>query len=218
MCYKFKLWLQKAGLPWEIIVLELGIFLFAAIGCIYDWQNYVNSSLKNNISILVNIISPFAVVLTLGILIIYTYYTYLLAKYQIIPSASFELKQAHDDPYHFGLVMINHGKYPVECWCNLNATTRGEHLVYGGFYSGGESRFLKPRDTKMGHFRIDDLLMGTKYNIAEFKNEATSDNFKQLLHLNIEFKYCPVIDKNKVTILNEPYYFDFRDDLLKLDF
>lgn len=218
MCDKLKQWLQKAGLPWEIIGLELVIFLFAAIGCVYDWQNYASPPLKNNISILVNIISPFSVVLTLGILIIYTYYTYSLAKYQIIPSASFELKQAPDDPYHFGFIMMNHGTYPVECWCNLNATTRGVPLEYKGFYSGEESRFLKPKDTKMGHFRIDDLLMGTNYKIDKLKNEATADNFKQLLHLNIEFKYYPVIDKNKVITLWEPYYFDFRDDLLKLDF
>lgn len=171
----------------------------------------------NNKSIL-TIVYEYALILTLVVIILYVYYTFLLAKYQIIPSVSFGLIQAQDDPYHFGFNMENHSKYPVECWCDLNATTSGVPLTYKGFYSGNESRLLQPMNKKRGHFRITDLLVNTKYNITLLESEVNNENFKQLLHLNIEFRYYPLIDKGKVTILREPYYFDFRDKLLKLDF
>jgi hypothetical protein len=70
----------------------------------------------------------------------------------------------------------------------------------------------------MGHFRITDLLKNTKYTISSLESKANDENFKQLLHLNIEFWYYPLIDKDNVTTLRDPYYFDFRDNKLKLDF
>ena len=128
MCDKLKLWFRKTGLPLNIIILEAILLLSAVIVSAYDWRN--NAS--NNVSMLVNILSPLAIILTLGVLIIYTYYTYLLAKYQIIPSASFGLVQSPDDPYHFAFIRSNQSKYPIKCWCNLNATTRGTNLLYKG--------------------------------------------------------------------------------------
>ena len=98
------------------------------------------------------------------------------------------------DPYHFSFIMVNYSKYPVKCWCNLNATTSGESLKYEGFYSGIESRLLQPNAIRNGHFRINDLLRDSKYTIESLKNEANDENFKRLLHLNIEFRYCSLID------------------------
>lgn len=214
MCDKMKLWFRKTGLPRNIIILEAILLLSAVIVSAYDWRN--NAS--NNVSMLVNILSPLAIILTLGVLIIYTYYTYLLAKYQIIPSASFGLVQSPDDPYHFAFIMSNQSKYPIKCWCNLNATTRGTNLLYKGFYSGDEPRLLQPEDRRTGHFRIKDLLTNSENKIYLLKNEANEENYKQLLHLNVEFWYYPLIDENNVTTIRDPYYFDFRDNKLKPDF
>jgi len=210
----FKKCLTRSGLPWHIIIIEIILFLSAIIISLHDLSNHA----QNSNSLLVNILSPFAVVLTLGIVIIYTYYAYLLARYQIVPSVSFELIQAPDDPYHFGFMMANPSKYPVKCWCNLNATTHGLSLKYKGFYSGDEPRLLQPECSRMGHFRINDLLANNQYKIDLLKKEANDKNYKQLLHMNVEFWYSPLIDENIITTIRDPYYFDFRDDKLKLDF
>lgn len=211
MCNRIKAWVQKTGLPNELIYIICIIIFMATVALLIDLYKNVDKSI-------LTIVYEYALILTLIVIILYVYYTFLLAKYQIIPSVSFGLIQLQGDPYHFGFIMENHSKYPVECWCDLNATTSGVPLTYKGFYSGNEPRLLQPMDKKSGHFRITDLLMNTKYNIALLESEVNDENFKQLLHLNIEFKYYPLIDKGKVTILSEQYYFDFRDRLLKLDF
>jgi hypothetical protein len=183
MCGRVKAWLQKTGLPNELICIIFIIILMSFVALSIDLYE------DNNNKSILTITYEYAVILTLVVLIFYVYYTFLLAKYQIVPSASFELVQAQDDPYHFGFKMVNYGKYPVECWCDLNATTSGVPLKYKGFYSGNEPRLLKPMDGRMGHFRITDLLMNTKYKISSLESDANSENFKQLLHLNIKFWY-----------------------------
>lgn len=147
----------------------------------------------------------------------YTYYAYLLAKYQIAPSASFGLEQDPKEPFHFGFTFVNHGTNPIECLCNLNATVKGEPVKYEGFYNGERSIFLQPNSAKRGHFRIIDLLKD-KSRIEKLKKEVNDENFKQLFYMNIEFRYYPLIDKNNVTVLRESYYYDFRDNQLKPDF
>lgn len=217
MCDRIKAWLQETGLPKNLILIIVIIFLLALLALIIDLGNLL---IGNNNKSVLTIAYEYALILTLVALIFYVYYTYLLAKFQIVPSASFELVQPKPqvDPYHFGFIMVNHGKYPLECWCNLNATTNGVPLKYEGFYSGNESRPLKPMDARSGHFRITDLLMNTNYTIRSFKSEANNENFKKLLHLNIKFWYYPLIDKNIVITINDSYYFDFRDNILKPDF
>jgi hypothetical protein len=214
MCDRVKAWLQKTGLPIELKIIIIIIFLTTIAAFIMDYPIVSNNVRK------LTIVYECAAILTLVALIFYVYYTYLLARFQTVPSASFELIQPKPqaDPYHFGFIMVNYGKYPLECRCDLNATTNGVPLKYEGFYSGNGSRPLKPRDARMGHFRINDLLMNTKYTIESLKSEANNENFKQLFHLNIKFWYYPLIDKSNVTTISDSYYFDFRDDMLKLDF
>jgi hypothetical protein len=71
-------------------------------------------------------IANFALILTLAAVLVYVYYTYLLAKDAWTPSASFVLEAYADDPYHFAFLIWNHSKVSLNYWCNLNATIYGQ--------------------------------------------------------------------------------------------
>lgn len=71
-------------------------------------------------------IANFALILTLAAVLVYVYYTYLLAKDAWTPSASFALEAYPNDPYHFAFLIRNHSKVSLKCWCNLNSTVYGQ--------------------------------------------------------------------------------------------
>ena len=164
-------------------------------------------------------IANFALVLTLGAILAYVYYTYLLAKDAWTPSASFALKAYPNDPYHFSFQIQNHSKVSLNCWCNLNATVYGQSISLGGFYSGQSSFDLQPFGGGNGHFDIRDILVTANRTLDDMKQGAGADDPKKQLYLNIECWFNPVGRKSSMTRNpRQPHYFDFKRDIMVTDF
>ena len=89
-------------------------------------------------------LGSFALLLTLGVLIIYTYYTYSLAKEAWTPSASIQLVGYQGDPYKFRFVLQSYCKQSLECWIKLNASINGKSLPSSGFFNAQTPFNLQP--------------------------------------------------------------------------
>jgi len=163
-------------------------------------------------------LGDFALILTLIAVIIYVYFTYMLAKDTWLPSASFLLKPYPNDPYHFAFFVQNHSKVSLNCWCNLNATVYGQSVTLGNFYSGESSFDLQPFGAAHGHFDIKDLLVKAGKTLEEIKKLAPSSNVKEQLYLNIDFWYSPIGSKEITHNPFQPHYFDFNRDIMVMDF
>jgi len=164
------------------------------------------------------VIANAALVFTLAILILYTYYTYLIAREAWTPSASFALKPYPGTPYHFAFILQNHSKLSLNCWCNLNATVDGLPVSLGGFYSGESSFDLQPFGGGNGHFDINDIISKAKRSLQEMEQNAANSNQKEQLYLNIEFWYNPVGSSEIVRNPRQPHYFSFVHKVIVADF
>ena len=163
-------------------------------------------------------IADFSLILTLAAVLLYVYYTYLIASEAWIPSASFVLKPYPNKPYHFAFIIKNYSKVSLQCWCRLNVTVYGQSVPSSGFYGGKHSFDFQPFGGGNGHFDIQDLLSPAGYNIQQMKQAANSNNTKTQLYLNIEFWYNPVGSKLKTENSRQPHYFDFVNDVMVADF
>ena len=159
-----------------------------------------------------------AVVLSLAVLIVYAYHTFLLARDAWTPSASFVLRALPNDPYHFAFLLQNHSKLSLNCWCNLNATIYGQPVASDGFYGGKSSFDLQPFGSAMGHFNVRDLLAKSNRTIEEMRANASVDSTRQQLRLNIDFWYNPVGVTTPTHNVPQPHYFDFRNEVIVADF
>ena len=163
-------------------------------------------------------IANFALILTLAALLVYVYYTYLLAKDAWTPSASFALQAFQSDPYQFHFLIRNHSKVSLNCWCNLNATVDGKAVSLGGFYSGESSFDLQPFGGASGHFSIKDILAKAGTGVGHMKVGYFSGNPRSQLRLDIEFWYNPVGSKTIVRNPRQPHFFHFGKKQMIADF
>jgi hypothetical protein len=164
------------------------------------------------------VITNLAVVLTLAVLIIYAYHTYLLAKDAWTPSAAFVLEPYPSHPYHFLFLLQNHSKVSLQCWCNLNATVYGQPVALDGFYGGKTSFDLQPFGVATGHFDLSDILCKANRTVEEMKHKASPSDTKQQLRLEIEFWYNAFGSTSAVRNVKQPHYFDFVRDAMVADF
>lgn len=163
-------------------------------------------------------LTDFALILTLAILIIYTYFTYSIAKEAWTPSASFALEQTRDDLYHFRFILKNHSKVPLECWCKLNASIYGKSVSIGGFYNGESSFDLQPFAQSSGYFGLSKIIKKANLNIEDLEKKANDENYKKQLYLDIEFWYNPKGSGNVIENPKQPHFFDFRRKIMVADF
>jgi len=159
-----------------------------------------------------------AVVLTLAVLLVYAYHTYLIAKEGWTPSAAFVLKPYPSDPYHFAFLLQNHSKVSLQCWCNLNATVYGQPVALDGFYGGKSSFDLQPFGASMGHFDLHDILTKANRSVEEMKQKAVTEDTRSQLRLEVEFWYNSLGSTSAVRNVKQPHYFDFTHELLVADF
>lgn len=167
---------------------------------------------------ILNKIASLALVLTLAAILVYVYYTYLIAKDAWTPSASFALKAYPNDPYSFAFILQNHSKVSLNCWCNLNATVYGQTVSLDGFYSSQSSYDLQPFGCAIGHFGIRDILARANRDLNRMKQIAKPSDTKKQLYLNIDFWYNPVDVDLATHNPRQPHYFDFARDKLVADF
>ena len=163
-------------------------------------------------------IANFSLVLTLAMLLVYAYYTYLLAKEAWTPSASFALKTDPNNPYHFAFLIKSYSKVSLECWCNLNPTVYGQAVSLAGFYGGQSSFDLQPFGTVNGVFCIEDILSKTNRTLKEMDEMAGSGHGKEQLYLDIEFWYNPIGTNSVTRNPRQPHYFDFTRRVIVADF
>ena len=109
--------------------------------------------------------------LTLIAVIIYVYYTYVLAK-ELDPNASISFQRTEQDPLGFLAFVTNSSKVSLHCWCNLNAKVNGQAVSLGGFYGGQSSFDVQPYNTVQGHFSLRDFLARANRTVEEMIQNA----------------------------------------------
>ncbi|MGD0406011.1 MAG: hypothetical protein ABSB10_05095 [Candidatus Bathyarchaeia archaeon] len=160
-----------------------------------------------------------ALILTLATLILYTYYTYKIASEAWIPVASFSMQQSKPIPYFVSFEIRNHSKFSLECWCNINPSVCGQDVQMEGFYGARSSWTLPPYGAGAGHFEIPKILAKVGKTVQEMKQMAGTVDVKDQLYFKVAFSFYPVgKKKSKVSLPIQPYYFDFVNTTLVLDF
>jgi hypothetical protein len=162
-------------------------------------------------------IADLALVLTLIAVIIYVYYTYVLAKEAWTPSASISFQRTEQDPLHFLVFITNSSKVSLHCWCNLNAKVNGQAVSLGGFYWGQSSFDVQPYSIVQGHFSVRDILARANRTVEQMIQNAQPGD-KSLLYLDVSFWYCPFGSRDEIHNPKQPHYFDFERQILIADF
>lgn len=164
-------------------------------------------------------VADFALVLTLAALIIYSYYTYLIAKDAWTPSASFAIVQVPGSHHHFLFLIQNHSKMSLRCWCRLNPSVYGQQVELDAFYGGQTSFDVQPFGTAQGHFDLaTDILTKVGRTPQEMRQKVAPADIKRQLYLDIEFWYQPYGSSQVYKNVKQPHYFDFSSELLVADF
>lgn len=164
-------------------------------------------------------IASLALILTLAVLILYTYYTYKIASEAWIPVASFSMERGQTIPYDVSFTIWNHSKFSLECWCKLNPSVCGQNVEMEGFYGEKSSWTLLPFSAVRGHFEISRILEKVGRTIQEMKEMSGTVDVKEQLYFRVVFYYYPVSRKRgKVSNPVQPYYFDFVRGTLVSDF
>ena len=162
-------------------------------------------------------VNDLTLIATLVTLVLYVYYTYVLATDAATPSASITFQAVPEDPLHILVFVQNAGKISLRCFANLNVTVRGADVGLDGFY-GGQSPFdVQPYSVVRGHFDIRELLV--KAGVSEQDMLAAAQvQDRNALYMNVEFWYSPFGTTNTVTNPRQPHYFDFARRVLVADF
>ncbi|MFH0951802.1 MAG: hypothetical protein V1838_01285 [Patescibacteria group bacterium] len=193
--------MPKIFLALIIILLIISIIFIALQN---DFIEGVPFDLKANVS-------DFFLILTFIALLIYAYYTYLIAKDAWSPSASFYFQPHLGNQYYYDFFITNHSKLSLQCWCKLNATLNNQIINLGGFYSGESSFDVQPFAKVKGHFAIKYFLDKTSFTFDELEKIDNYRDLKNGLHLNIEFWYNPIQNKkDKIKNPSQPYFYDFK--------
>lgn len=165
-----------------------------------------------------NCLGQFAIILTLAVLIVYTYYTQSHARAEWTPNASLNLVPAQDKPYLFRFVLKNYSKHSLQCRCNLNASISEVPFRVGGFFSGESSFDLQPfGEGACAAMDIRNLLAEQDLELEHIENEATDENHKKQFRFDIDFSYNILDSKDLVQNPRQPWFFDFRRKIWVLD-
>jgi hypothetical protein len=162
-------------------------------------------------------IANVSLIITLVVVSIYVYYTYMLAKDSWRSIASFSLSKDKNDGYTIIFSLKNYSKNSIECWCNLNATVNGEKVDMGGYYSGQHSWKLQPFSGGSGNFKIQDILEKAGFSIDFMEQNTKKANIKERLYLKIDFWYNTIGINEKINNPVQSYYYDFYTKEIILD-
>jgi hypothetical protein len=163
-------------------------------------------------------VSNLALMLTLVGLLFYVYYTYVLAKDTMTPSASFSLKPHRNDSLHFLFIIQNYSRLSLQCWCNLSVTIHGNPISLEGFYGGQSSFDVQPFGTVNSHFNLRDYIREAGETVEKLVYTTRPENLQSQLRMNIDFWYAAVGSGVIIRNPRQPYYFDFIRKEIVLDF
>lgn len=124
-------------------------------------------------------------VLTFVTLVIYAYFTYLIAKDVYEPFVSFYFSQipvspSSPSPSHLGFSMVNKGKVEVEVLGKLWSKVNKELFEFKeGFYGNEHSWILQPFTEVHGHFELKEIVNRKGIKLMDFlkKNKLSSLEF-----------------------------------------
>lgn len=152
-------------------------------------------------------------------LVIYAYFTYLIAKDTYEPYVSFFVNQIpvssiSPSPSHLGFNMSNKSKVEVEIFCKLWSKLNDEIFEFkNGFYGNNHQWILQPFTNGHGHFELKDISNKKGINLSNFlkKNNIPS------LRLFIQIKYRKVGSKKWKKPSPQKYIYNFENNQFWLD-
>jgi hypothetical protein len=167
------------------------------------------------------VVADLSLVASLAALLLYVYYTYVLARESAVISASIVLKQSDQIRTDIRCIVQNFSKFPLHCWCDLNGTVFETPVALDGFYAAKTSFDVQPFGTVEGHFTVEEVLGKAGITLADARQQVDNQaGRKDAIYLNVDFWYripgTPAADS--VRNPRQPYYFDVARNLLVLDF
>lgn len=162
-------------------------------------------------------LTTFATILTLAAIIAYVYYTYKLAEFNYLPSASFRLVK-YVPPDTIITLNKNYCRFSLECWGNIHATVYDKPVPIPGFYGGESPWKLQPFDEDQGVFKISPILAKEGHTMEDMAKSTGDDNYKRQLRFEVDFCYVVPETGIRSSNIKIPYYFDFRTMSLVIDF
>jgi hypothetical protein len=151
-------------------------------------------------------------ILTLLVLSIYAYFTYLIAKDVNEPFLSFTLNQ--HSLTHLGFSVVNKSKVEVEIFSKLKAKINNKFFEpKGGFYDNKTSWILQPFTEGKGHFNLKDLVDSNGIRLEDLMQEGEISSLKFTLRI----RYRKVGSNKWKKSSPQPYAYNFNNNEFWLD-
>jgi len=151
---------------------------------------------------------------TLGVLVFYAYYTYRLARAPYDPVASFSLRPRVRDG-RVSFILRSHCKRAMHCWCEVEIYCNGLVVSPPRFYSQDVPWYLPPHHREQGGFHLVRTLQDNGIEYGQYADRERETG-KPQVHMKVRFGYG--LPYGKVTWM-EPIYYYYRtsDDRVILD-
>jgi hypothetical protein len=157
--------------PKRITILAIVVLLFGVGGSIRytALTNYLEVGL---------IIST----ITLVTVMLYVYYTYLIAKDAWTPTASFYFRQYDNDPQHIQYVMTNHSKLTLKTSGELTVNIGNKTFKWNGYYAKEKPWILQPLMTAFGHFEMKNVAAKVGLTLKDLEKQNKEIRFSFVLY------------------------------------
>jgi len=157
-----------------------------------------------------------ALIATLLVLMLYTFYTSLGARAASYPAVSFGIAQPQPQTIQFHI--HNHSKVLVNCWCKLNPTFEGKTLPTRLFMAGEKPWPVLPFSHVHGAYKPMEGFFAQGPSWDEISALVETSERAVRVHFKIQFWYeAPEFGFQSATI-EQRYYFDIKRDMLVLDY
>ena len=158
-------------------------------------------------------------ILTFITLVIYAYFTYLIAKDVYEPFVSFMFNQipissSSPSPSHLGFNIINKSKVEVEVFGKLWSKIEGELFEFkGGFYGNGHPWILQPFTEGHGHFELQDITNPNDIKLSDFLKKKKISQLEFLFQI----KYRKIGGNKWKKTLPQKFIYNFENKLFWLN-
>lgn len=151
--------------------------------------------------------------ITLIVLIIYAYFTYVIAKDTTEPVASFHFNQ-YLKSTQLNFYIRNNSKIEIEVWGKI--FVKNGDLIFqdkSGFYGNKSSWILQPFTDGEGHIDLKNLTNEKGIKLDTFINDGRIKN----ANIIFQIKYRKVGSKQWKKSSVQKYFFDFEKGLFWLN-
>ena len=199
-------------IPKSLCVLLIILLLVAIFAVVAP---YIGSYSQTNLE-------SFALIITFGALLVYTYYTGVQAEWSIRPSASAAIIQITPGSSEIRFFIKSHTKLSLRCWCTLQLTIDGKNSEFfdEGFYGGKTPWDLQPYGDGCGQvYDIQNIVKNEGIFYVDLRKKVEDKPFpiKTMFQIKLNFRYHPIGSSHEVTNPSMVYYYDLKRDVLVLD-